>query len=185
MTNPMKLLNGLLLSSLLTAADPRIELMKQRTLFVAIPFQTGGRQGFASGSGFAVDSRHVITNWHVCCDFPAGSTVVVGIPLGPDQTIEARVIWSSRAKDLAILQLQKSLPRPVSPLSQRKYLEEAQPVYALGFPGASRSSGGIQNKLDPTISTGIISKFMPFRNAADLADFQALQTTAPINRGNS
>jgi S1-C subfamily serine protease len=174
-----------LLPLVLTAADPKIELMKQRTLFVGVPFETGNQQGFASGSGFAVDSRHVITNWHVCCKFPPGTKVALGILLGKDEIIEARVIWSSKAKDLAVLQLQKDLPRPPSPLSQRKYLEEAQPVYALGFPGASRSSGGIQHDLDPTISTGIISKFMPYRKAADLADFQAVQTTAPINRGNS
>jgi S1-C subfamily serine protease len=181
----MRLLKWLLLPLVLTAADPKIELMKQRTLFVGVLFQTGGQKGFASGSGFAVDSRHVVTNWHVCCDFPPGSTVVLGIPLGKDEAIEARVIWSSKAKDLAVLQLQKDLPRPASPLSQRTHLEEAQPVYALGFPGASRSSGGIQNTLDPTISTGIISKFMPHRNGAGLADVQVIQTTAPINRGNS
>jgi len=181
----MKLLSSLLLPVLLTAADPKIALMKQRTLFVLVRFQSGGQNGIASGSGFAVDSRHVVTNWHVCCDFPPGSSVALGIPLSKDDLIEARVIWSSQAQDLGVLQLQKNLPRPVSPLSQREYLEEAQPVYALGFPGASRSSGGIQNALDPTISSGIISKFMPFRKGANLAEFQALQTTAPINGGNS
>lgn len=168
------------------AAEPPIDQMKSQAFFILSRYKMNGKERVASGSGFAVGPKHIVTNVHVCCEAPAGAKPEVAVLLSEKQIIRVKSVQGSANKDLAILELEEALPGVVPSLVTRKVLKEGQDVWAVGYPGASMQVGDAKALFVPSISKGIISKFLASRGSTkDGGPVEQVQITAAVNSGNS
>ena len=174
--------------------DQPIEQMKQNTVLVYSLEQIVGteKERMGNGSGLVVGDRQVVTNWHVCCssdNAPEGvqikTTLVIALSKDKETWQKAHVVWSSQDKDLAVLETDKPLARPVVSFSERKLLKEGEQVWAIGFPGASNHISDADSNFIPTITQGIISRFLVGHTRKETASTQLIQSTAAVNPGNS
>lgn len=144
------------------------------------------------GTGFVLTSDgYVVTNHHVVSvesKLPKGlKSVRIFIPDGSwSKRLTARVVWSSKSMDLAIL-LVPGLKRPpvtlsAAPVSQSPLKGDV--VYAIGFPGAGDSTGS-QAALESTFTSGVVGKLSRGRGQRGGAERLIVQHTANINPGNS
>ena len=126
-----------------------------------------------TGSGFIWDERgHVVTNHHVL----AGATSA-RVRLSDDRDVDAKLVGSSPAHDLAVLRIDvDDLPPPI-PLGSSADLKVGQMVLAIGNPFG----------LDWSLTTGIVSALDRSLPAGDGRNLIAhlIQTDAAINQGNS
>jgi serine/threonine protein phosphatase PrpC len=171
-----------LLCSLSLGAAP-IELMKKQTAIVYMIFKGPNGDGGGSGSSIFVDKTHVITNHHVCCRPPENSKSGIFLMMGPDKPIQAKVLWASEHQDLAILELESPVEVPPIKFAPLEVAKEGQSVWAVGFPGASQQAGNEKSSFQPTITQGIISKFIDRGEGKEIT--RMIQTSAAVNPGNS
>jgi hypothetical protein len=132
-----------------------------------------------TGSGFIVGTgMHAVTNWHVVsCTADGGETVIL---ISQNNLVRAKVIGKSEEKDLAVLELENKLNKPPVSFAVSHTVENADTVYALGFPGAADEISGPESLSEVKITKGIISAFVASREGTKL-----YQTDAPLNPGNS
>lgn len=174
-----------LAAALALRAEAPIEAMKQQAVMIVAAAKVDGKLIGGTGSGFPVDDRHIVTNWHVCCAFPPQAESIVRVVFGQKDIAPARVLWSAPQLDLALIELEKPHARPPVTLAVRKFLKEGQDVWAIGFPGASPQQIDDQGVLTPTISRGIVSKFAEFPRVENGPRVGHIQMTAAVNPGNS
>ncbi len=175
------------------AADVPIGQMKANTVLIVDIDQIGDKASQSHGSGFVIADRRIATNWHVCCMAEGGenaaevkTTLIVALSKEQQSWLRAKVIWKSREKDLAILETDGALNRPVVKFSPGQFVREGETVWAIGFPGASTEDvGDRESRFQPTITQGIVSKIFSGHTATGGSGIQLLQTTASINPGNS
>ncbi|TVQ35563.1 MAG: Do family serine endopeptidase [Geminicoccaceae bacterium] len=121
------------------------------------------------GSGFVIDqSGIIVTNAHVIADADE-----VRVVLADGRRLEATVIGSDAATDLAVLQVEADAPLPTIALGDSDALRVGEPVMAMGNPFG----------LGGTVTAGIVSARGRTIGASAFDDF--IQTDAPINPGNS
>ncbi len=164
----------LVLSAESYAQVPDVDRMQSHT--VRILCRRGS--AFGTGSGFVVgNGRHVVTNWHV-----AGEGVC-GILLSTRDIITGKVVGGSKAKDLAILELERESGRPpISSFAVRATVKKGSDVFVIGFPGAADTTAEKQAGLvEATVTKGVVSR--PLRDAE--SGTEHYQTDAAINPGNS
>jgi len=135
-----------------------------------------------TGTGFVWDEwGHVVTNHHVITVEEGGKRVgdtdEVEITLADGKTYKGRVIGTSYAYDIAVLQVFAPLQalRPV-PIGASRNLQAGQAVLAIGNPfGLDHSlSKGVISALKREIGTGYNTRIL-----------NAIQTDAAVNPGNS
>ena len=133
----------------------------------------GGSGGVGTGSGFVWDEAgHVVTNNHV-----VGEAQEIGVLLGGESAIPARLVGAAPWADLAVLRIDapSNNLRPI-PVGRSADLVVGQNVYAIGNPfGLSRS-----------LTQGIISALdrrLPTAGGREVSG--VIQTDAAINPGNS
>lgn len=170
-------------------AEPPVAQMKQNTVLIVkvVKNAAGERAGGGSGSGFLVTDNFIATNWHVCCSASQkipDAQITVFVVIGKDQQFPATIKWSSEPKDLAVLEVQGKLPRQPVTIATGP-LRDAQPVWAVGFPGASALAANDEGRYIPTVTQGIVSKMFRGRTIEDAVEVSMLQTTAAVNPGNS
>ncbi len=139
-------------------------------------------QGAGQGTGFVVDDRHVVTNYHVVTPGVSG-----GSPTGPaaDEVSvrfedasqrEASVVGRDIFSDLAVVRVE-SMPDAATPLSFVDHEPViGQEVVAIGNPYGLAGS----------VSAGIVSgtnRLIPSPAGVPIPD--AIQTDAAVNPGNS
>lgn len=137
--------------------------------------------GFGHGTGFAISSSRILTSAHV---IPANASARVSLfVVTPHSKTDAaaRLSYMDRSKDLALLQIEGSLPA-LSIFSGT--IPDGADVFALGYPGnvdlaTSSSLGDYLAPKDPVRSQG------HFANTRTVSGIDALLHTAPIARGNS
>ncbi len=126
----------------------------------------------ASGSGFVIGERHVVTNQHV-----VGDAERAEVTLHDGSKLDARVVGVDASTDVALLEVEE-VPDGVEPLELRssRTLEIGDPVLAIGSPF------GLQG----TVTSGIVSGLDRTIEAPDgYAIDGVIQTDAALNRGNS
>ena len=142
----------------------------------------GGKEPAGSGTGFIWDAwGHIVTNHHVISVEQGGRLLTdvdeVEITLADGKTYKGRVIGSSFAYDIAVIQAFAPLPdlKPI-PLGRSAGLRVGQSVLAIGNPfGLDHSlSKGVISALGREISTGYNTWIL-----------NSIQTDAAINPGNS
>lgn len=152
-----------------------IEAMEGSTVLILTLSERGG----GSGSGFVVgDQQHVATNWHVI----AGATEIKIVDRSLRDHVSGEVVWGSEEADLAILKLARVLERPVVELALSEYVNKAQDVWALGFPGAGMDEDmtDVDSVTEVKVTKGIISGLVTSSLGTDL-----YQIDAALNPGNS
>ncbi|MCC7018384.1 MAG: trypsin-like peptidase domain-containing protein [Ardenticatenales bacterium] len=159
------------LPALFEAANPGVVSIQ---IGMAAQFQAD--QAAGEGSGFLIDERHVVTNFHV-----AGQSETVGVVFFDGTTRTGRVVGGDAYSDLAVIEVDdvpdnvRSLPL----LRDFDTLRVGESVVAIGNPF------GLAN----TMTAGIISalgRLIPDTSSASRYGIpQAIQTDAPINPGNS
>lgn len=155
--------------------DEMIEAGKRGVVIVSNP------GGF--GSGFLIDRRgHVVTNHHVVRNQRYHAVTFIlrgedGVPR-PRKMENVELVAFSRLMDIALVKIPEDelASLDFEPLALGRYdsLRVGERVHAIGNPGLGRQI------LDHTVTDGIISSTN--RNISDLL---YLQTTAPVNPGNS
>jgi hypothetical protein len=168
--------------------------MRRHTVRISVTlFDPSGRPFTGwGGSGYVIaDSKHVVTNWHVCCspnDPRRGQETSrrMMVFIEPDKPVAAETVWSSMKKDLAVIRLAVASGRPAVTFAPRSITSEGQRVFALGFPGAANHMTDEAGKAEVKIADGIISAAV--RGNPDrplLAGTALYQTTITTNPGNS
>ncbi|MGO4957261.1 S1C family serine protease [Luteococcus sp. Sow4_B9] len=149
---------------------------------VAISVQGGG--GASSGSGVVLDSQGlVVTNHHVIASAARGGQILV--TLADERVVDATVVGSDSASDLAVLRMARP-PSGLQPITMGSSddLVVGDPVMAIGNPLG----------LAGTVTTGIVSALNRPVTAGDQSGqlggqepvvTNAIQTSAPVNPGNS
>jgi 2-alkenal reductase len=147
--------------------------------------QNGGGEA-AQGSGFVVSSKgYVLTNSHVITtagEEPAGSTpeaaATVFVQFRDGDRVLARIVGWDVYDDIGLVKVdpQAHALSPV-PLGDSSRVVVGEPVAAIGSPFGN----------DNSLSVGVVSaterSIESLTSSYDLVD--AIQTDAPINRGNS
>ena len=139
-------------------------------------------RGEASGSGFVIDSRgDIVTNAHVLQPPSGGKVTKLTVVFANGDHVPAHVIAYNLAADVGILGVDgyRKLPPPLE-LADSNRLEQGQWAIAIGEP----------LQLQQTVTVGVVSAFnrsepIPTENGGEI-DFKGLlQTSAPMNPGNS
>ena len=134
------------------------------------------------GSGFGIRGNgYIITNKHVVCDMKTGtpfSKIAVTHPDWNREVRMAKIIQISKDKDLALIKIEKSLPRTLQ-LGQTKTLLVGDKVFALGNPGS-----GAPDEVGPILTLTFTEGIVSGKDRQCLGN-NCLQTTATINPGNS
>ncbi|WP_084549730.1 S1C family serine protease [Actinomadura rifamycini] len=128
----------------------------------------GGRSG---GSGFVIDGAgHVLTNAHV-----VGGSDDVTVVLPDRRRLDARVVGSDTANDLAVLAVPASEAPPPLTFGRSADARVGDPVLAIGSPLG----------LAGTVTAGVVSAPRREVRLGPRERQIALQTDASINPGNS
>ncbi|MBF0320396.1 MAG: trypsin-like peptidase domain-containing protein [Nitrospirae bacterium] len=164
----------ILTGTIALAENLPIKRMKDSTVRI-IDFYNG--KIVATGSGFVIGGGYyVVTNWHVVECIKDGC--VPSVAVGFEDIREARIVHRSEVKDIAILKVESKLNKPSVELVLSNNVDDAQTVYAIGFPAAADMSR--DNLLEPKTTKGIISAKVTSRDGVKM-----YQTDTPINSGNS
>lgn len=149
-------------------------------------------KGTASGTGFLVGGkgRYVVTNNHVVeGDDDAELFIAYRNSSGAPEVVKARVVYKTAQQDLALIEAEATLPG--TPFTLAEYEpEKLSEVYAVGFPGkadiiAGRASGIDARTLDPTMTTGSVSRVVLASGKDMKVSALTVQHSAAINPGNS
>ena len=138
------------------------------------------QKSVAIGSGFVADATgHVYTNAHVVLDASSVKVTFKTSASGPGATYNASVLGADKATDVAVLQVEgvpagQLHPLPLGSLSS---VHVGDPVVAIGNPLNEQS----------TITSGIVSQIGRTIDSLEPGQqiYQAIQTDAAINHGNS
>jgi Do/DeqQ family serine protease len=148
--------------------NPQEELLRRFFDFEGQPERR--RQVEGAGSGVIVDAAkgYILTNHHVIEDADQ-----ITVTLLENRSLDARIIGSDEASDLAVLQVDAANLKPI-PFGDSSALDVGDYVIAIGNPY------GFSN----TVTSGIVSGLG--RSGLDSGAFEDfIQTDAPINFGNS
>ncbi len=128
-----------------------------------------------TGSGFIItDDGYIITNNHVIADSGAEG---VSVSLQDGRTVEAEIVGTSPAYDLAVLDVSLTGLTPLA-LGDSEEVVVGDPVVAVGSPLG----------LDGTVTSGIVSSTdrpVTAGGQGEVSFINAIQTDAAINPGNS
>ncbi len=126
-----------------------------------------------AGSGFLIDSRgYILTNFHV-----VQGAQTIEVILGDQSRYPAKFIGADQRNDVALLKIEpKGKALAALPLGDSSTLQVGQKVLAIGNPFGFQS----------TLTTGVVSALGRTVQTSETTFIdEAIQTDAPINRGNS
>jgi serine protease Do len=138
--------------------------------------------GEASGSGFVYDrSGDIVTNAHVITPPQGGHITKLTVVFSNGDKVPAHVVAANIGSDIAIIRVDgyAKLPPPLR-LADSDRLEQGQWAIAIGEP----------LELQDSVTVGVVSAFdrneeVQTEDGSVISFKGLLQTSAPINRGNS
>jgi S1-C subfamily serine protease len=134
----------------------------------------GPQEQQAQGSGFVIDKDgHVVTNYHVI-----QGAKKVQVSFSDNDQREATVVGADPSTDIAVLKIQGSWARSLTPLSlgDSRNVKVGDAVVAIGNPFG----------LERTVTAGIVSALQRQITAPNRFQIdEVIQTDAAINHGNS
>ena len=176
----------LLLATAAALAAPGTSTYEQAVVRVVAASASAGDLAVASGSGFFINDRHVVTNQHVVAGAgPASDQPELFIvPSGGEEPLPVSVLWSDETLDLALLEYGGGAPHDALALGDGE-LPAGSAVYAVGYPGPAVAV--VSGPSHSTLTDGILSR-LPFEArwgtvGSGLA--LVVQHTADINPGSS
>jgi len=172
------------------ATDVSAVVQKVAASVVQVNVRTPNAEGIGSGVILSADGK-IVTNNHVVAD-----ATDVTVTLSDGRTVPAKVLGTDPASDLAVIQAEGVSGLTAAKFGNSDDVRVGDEVIAIGSPG------GLQG----TVTTGIVSALdrkvtvpdeqqqqqeSPFPLAGDqqqsqsTTSYQAIQTDASINQGNS
>lgn len=135
------------------------------------------RQVQGIGSGFVISpDGYIVTNDHV-----AGHATKITVAFPDGETMDARLVGTDPASDVALLKVEPEEPLPYLAFAESGQALVGEWVIALGNPF------GLFEAAEPTVTVGVVSA-----TGRDLQSYQEgriyhdmIQTDAAINQGNS
>jgi S1-C subfamily serine protease len=166
------------------AFDPR-ELYAARADGVVTIYANLGSDGESQGSGFVVDrTGAILTNAHVITNVAETRAAVRGaravyVEFSDGERVPARIVGWDLFSDVGVIRVAPDdhVLEPV-PLGDSSKVVVGEPVAAIGSPFGKQTS----------LSVGVVSatgRSIDSLTSAGFAVSNAIQTDAPINRGNS
>ncbi len=155
-------------------ATGSVAAVAQAALPSVVQIETTSASGSSTGSGIIIRSDgYILTNNHVV----EGATGTVQVLFSDGQIQEAKIVGTSPAYDLAVVQVDRTDVTPLV-LGDSDAMVVGDPVVAVGSPLGLESTvtTGIVSALDRPVTTG---------RGATPAYMAAIQTDAAINPGNS
>jgi putative serine protease PepD len=170
-----------------TPADVSAVVAKVKDSVVQVNTHTANAEGIGSGVVIGADGR-ILTNNHVV----AGAEELT-VTLADGRTVKASVVGTDPSSDLAVIQAEGVSGLSPATFGDSGSVSVGDEVIAIGSPG------GLQN----TVTTGIVSALdrdvsvpaeeqqqnpFPYTDnggSRNGASYQAIQTDASINQGNS
>jgi putative serine protease PepD len=146
-------------------------------------------EGIGSGVVLSSDGR-ILTNNHVVADARS-----VTVTLSDGRTVDAKVLGTDPSSDLAVIQAEGVSGLTAATFGNSDDVKVGDEVIAIGSPGGLRNTvtTGIVSALDRkvTVSEGDQRRQSPLpftqqeQNSGGTTSYQAIQTDAAINQGNS
>ncbi len=143
-------------------------------------------EGIGSGVILSSDGR-ILTNNHV-----VGDATSVTVTLSDGRTVDARVVGTDPASDLAVIQAEGVSGLTTARFGDSDAVRVGDEVIAIGSPGGLQGTvtTGIVSALDRTVTVSAEERQQrPFaqqqRQPGGTTSYQAIQTDASINQGNS
>ena len=128
-----------------------------------------------SGSGIAIDDKHLATNYHVVED---AQTLSISIPIiNKQKNYEAEVVAADKFNDLAIVKVIDPAFSGFGTLpygSKTSTAELGEEIFVLGYPLVQTMGDDVK------LTTGVISSKTGFQG-----DISLYQISAPVQPGNS
>ncbi len=148
-----------------------LQAIYQKCLPSIVSIQTTTASGSAQGTGIVMtETGYIITNHHVI----EGAQALSVTPVGTGEALEAKLVGSDAASDLAVLKVEAQLTP--AQFGDSALLEVGDLALALGNPLGEQFSG--------TMTDGI-SSFIVRSVLVDGFEMQLIQTSAALNSGNS
>lgn len=174
------------LAPVVATSDPADISAAARGVVRVVIMGTDGERVFpvSHGTGFAVTPTRIVTNAHVVSELLQDDTLRIAIvPPDGDGADYGRVVASSTAKDLALIEITGKLRVPALTLAGAP-AGDGDEVAAVGYPmNVDRAQGldisDLFRPQPPVKSRGFVSGARPSR------DLDTVLHTAPIARGNS
>ncbi len=173
----LPLLVAVLLAASFAAAQPPVP--DSAIVRIVAP---AGRDSWVTGSGFFVDSRHIVTNEHVVAKARSPDEIAV-VPAEGAIPQSVRLIWSDTDLDLAVVALIGRIAHESLPVFASVPMRGIE-VFAAGYPGLA--DVGSLEPSSSTLTDGILSRDPSERSwGASGASALTLQHTATISPGSS
>ena len=125
--------------------------------------ETDGCSWLGSGSAFAIDARHLVTNWHVIAN---DTSPLVRSRQG--RVLPGRVVGATERPDVAVIEVTEDLGATVA-FAPAEGVDEGEHLVVLGYPSPAQRF---------TVSTGSVVSFHG-------PDREAILTDAPVAPGSS
>lgn len=146
------------------------------------------RNGEGVGSGVIVSSDgRILTNNHVVADATS-----VTVTLSDGRTVDARVVGTDPSSDLAVIQAEGVSGLTAATFGNSDDVKVGDEVIAVGSPGGLQGTvtTGIVSALDRKVTVSEDEQQSPFpftqqEQQGGTTSYQAIQTDAAINQGNS
>ncbi|MFI7674677.1 S1C family serine protease [Actinophytocola sp. NPDC049390] len=152
---------------------------------VQVNVATANGEGVGSGVILSSDGR-ILTNNHV-----VGDATSLTVTLSDGRTVDAEVLGTDPSSDLALIQAQGVSGLTAATLGDSDSVKVGDEVIAIGSPGGLQGTvtTGIVSALDRKVTVSEEEQRSPFpftrQGSGDTTSYQAIQTDAAINQGNS
>jgi putative serine protease PepD len=150
---------------------------------VQVNVKTANTQGIGSGVILTADGR-ILTNNHV-----VSGGGQISVTLNDGRNLNASIVGTDPASDLAVLQLQGASGLTPATLGDSSQVKIGDQVVAIGSPGGLQGTvtSGIVSALDRPVDVRPDNGRNPLarKNTGGDTSYRAIQTDAAINQGNS
>ena len=149
--------------------------MLDSTVMVYGAVQEDGKMVPATrASGFVIDASHIATNLDACCGKTDKGQQTVPFVIIGGNAFPGKVVWSSPATQMAILEMEKPTDRPSVAIAPVKLTQKGQPIFTVQWPNPG-------DKGDPAITKGTVDSVATL----DQTNVQVYQANAPMNHANA
>ncbi|MCA1655327.1 MAG: trypsin-like peptidase domain-containing protein [Pseudonocardiaceae bacterium] len=173
-------------TSAATATDVSAVVQQVLPSVVQVNVRLANGEGVGSGVVLSSDGR-ILTNNHV-----VANATQVTVTLSDGRTVDATVVGTDPASDLAVLQAQEVSGLTAATFGDSDDVRVGDEVIAIGSPGGLQGTvtTGIVSALDRTVAVSNDEQGSPFpytqgQQRDEATSYQAIQTDASINQGNS
>ena len=139
-----------------------------------------------TGTGFLINSQgYLLTNNHVIeanRDTKAQLVVVDGDNTATKNLKYARLIWSSKKIDIAIIKVDNLSKHPILKITD-KIPPIGSDIFAIGYPGVANEHQLNKEEIESTVTKGVLSKVV--NGGVEGMATKVLQHDVAVNPGNS